>query len=373
MQMNETQKDMGKAIRIGKGCSIEPGRSGWEIVFRSSGKKKRHKLGTDDQTIATGKGYELYGRWQRDLYNPWKHYAEAATVEDAIKHYMRTRGKEIKYAKENANYIRTICQDARVRFIQDLSPTYLRRAIHDASLKEVTQYSKYTKLHAILEWMTGAGYFEKNPMSEVKKPGKPQRRPKYYTEAQLSQFFEAAPLLLDVNKKYSKRLKYPAWYVDALHLIALTGVRKSEAVRLCWGDIRFPSHAGDIGAVHVAATKNKKDRAVTMQKEAYTLLQRLEADTRISASPFEPVLKNHTGYEPISGDYLSRKFNDVRKLAMLPAIGLHGLRHSFAVRLLSRGVHMEAIRQELGHDDITTTQVYAQLGTTERMRLVYGG
>ena len=375
--MQKEDAVMGKAIRIGSGCSVELGRSGYEIVFRRDGKKKRKSLYTDDKTIAIGKAYEQYGRWQRELYDPWKAHAESATVEDALKHYIRVRGKEIKYAKENTNYVRTICEESRIRYIGDLSAHDLRRAIYDKSLEESTQYSKYTKLHAILNWLTKAGYFEQNPMKEVQKPKKPQRTPKYYDEEQLGKFFNAAPLLYDLNKKYTRRLAYPLWYVDALHLVLLTGLRKSEAVRLTWGDIRFPSGDNlspkprDIGAIEVQASKNKKTRTVTMQQDAWALLERLERDTRISDNPYEPVLKNSTGYEPISGDYLSRKFNKVRELAKLPAIGLHGLRHSFAARLVRRGKPIEAIRQELGHDDITTTQVYAQLGVTERMRMVY--
>ncbi len=52
---------------------------------------------------------------------------------------------------------------------------------------------------------------------------------------------------------------------------------------------------------------------------------------------------------------------------MLPAIGLHGLRHTHATLLLEEGVDVKTVSERLGHDTVQTTlELYAHV--TPRMR-----
>ena len=65
---------------------------------------------------------------------------------------------------------------------------------------------------------------------------------------------------------------------------------------------------------------------------------------------------------------IGRRFvRRVRSLPTLPAIALHGLRHSHATLLLEAGVDVKTVSERLGHDSIQTTlQLYDHV--TPRMR-----
>ena len=65
---------------------------------------------------------------------------------------------------------------------------------------------------------------------------------------------------------------------------------------------------------------------------------------------------------------IGRRFGRrVRDLASLPAIGLHGLRHTHATLLLEEGVDVKTVSERLGHDSVQTTlELYGHV--TPKMR-----
>ena len=60
--------------------------------------------------------------------------------------------------------------------------------------------------------------------------------------------------------------------------------------------------------------------------------------------------------EPLQPQSLTREFQRLRtRLADLPRVRLHDLRHSHATQLLAAGVHAKIVQERLGHSTITTT------------------
>lgn len=355
------------SIKIGQGCSIEKRKSGiWRIRFRRKNRRKKISLDTTSKIKAIALASDMYERWDRGAFDPWHDVHKVSTVEDALEHYERERGKELKDGgRGNLWVARSVFGD--IKYASDITSPLLRQAVYRNANKQ-TRLSTYSKLSAVLNWLTKRGYFVVNPLNEVERPGKVNDEiKKYYNDEELERFFAAAPMYYQLQTA-PKKCKNPYWYIDALKFYLYTGVRREEAPKLTWGNVVWPTE-DEPGKLKVKDYKNSRTRSVSLYL-VLPLLKRLELDTRISDDPHEVILKAKDGFSPISGKYLGRRMKAIAELAKLPSIGLHGFRHTWAIKMLLAGVSLRSVQKMLGHKSITTTQVYLSITDDDVMREV---
>ena len=151
-----------------------------------------------------------------------------------------------------------------------------------------------------------------------------------------------------------------------LELLYATGIRVSELIGLNVNDV-------NLSAGFIRCQSKGKERIVPLYPAAVKALEDYVKDIRprIVADEEEQAL-----FVNMNGERMSRQgFWKIIKYYQEKAeidkdITPHTLRHSFAVHLLENGADLRSIQEMLGHSDISSTQVYAQL-VKQNLKAVY--
>jgi integrase/recombinase XerD len=151
-----------------------------------------------------------------------------------------------------------------------------------------------------------------------------------------------------------------------LELLYGSGLRISELLALTLKDLHI-----NMGFLNVWG-KGNKERIVPVGAEAgYALKRYLEAGRpQLKKIPGDILFVNNRG-KAISrvGFYKVLKTLTV-KAGITKDVSPHTLRHSFASHLLENGVDLRVVQELLGHEDISTTQIYTHI-SKQQLQKVY--
>ncbi len=218
--------------------------------------------------------------------------------------------------------------------------------------------------------------------------GNPARKSRIVRAPTGKQIREQAPEL--VTWTADELRTFLAWdrdeYRDELHalwhLIAHTGMRRSEALALRWSDVDLDGGrvsvrraADTIARGAVKSTKTGQARVIDLDNTACASLRAWRAERgRLAldfARPTSYVFGDLAGCLRTPNSVTMRW--DVRMRAMARELGdrapkrisLHGLRHTHATLLLELGVHPKVVQERLGHSNISTTMnIYSHVTPT---------
>jgi len=151
-----------------------------------------------------------------------------------------------------------------------------------------------------------------------------------------------------------------------LELLYATGIRVSELISLTVEDVNM--QMGFI-VCHDAT----KERVIPFGREAKAALSRYLEQARESMleNKDSNILFVNCSGEPMSRQGFWKLIKYYAKKAGIEAdITPHTLRHSFAAHLVENGADLRSVQEMLGHSDISTTQIYANMNHS-RIRDVY--
>lgn len=140
------------------------------------------------------------------------------------------------------------------------------------------------------------------------------------------------------------------WLREFIVFALNTGMRQGEILNLQWQDVDFTR-----GTLVVMKSKNGTRRTIPLNAPVYELLAAKQAATgakkgRVFTTPRGNELKVR---------FLAREFCETRDRAGIPDFRFHDLRHTFATRLVQRGIDLYKVQRLLGHKTTHMTQRYA--------------
>ncbi len=252
---------------------------------------------------------------------------------DLLKQYSGTRIKEALawyFQRPGAPNLARLGQElaARAR-----TPEPARRGRPLTKRTVDVSLARLKKLFSLaVEW----GLVDKSPAAKVKLLREDERRTRYLTEEEEARLLAVAPPSL----------------ARVVRFALATGMRRGEILGLRWQDVDFRNA---VAVIPAARAKGKRDRPVPLNAVALALVNELPRCLDRSA----PVFGNSKGN---TNENLEREWRRTLALSGVEDFRFHDLRHTYASRLVMRGVDLAVLRELLGHRDFETTLRYAHLG-----------
>jgi integrase/recombinase XerD len=213
---------------------------------------------------------------------------------------------------------------------------------------------KVAAIKSFFHHLVDQGKLEDDPTATLDSPKVRKRLPKAIAKADLERLL-AEP----AREQTPKALRDRA----LLEVLYATGLRVTELVSLNVADVNLAS-----ATVRVMRPKDKPERIVPIHERAIEPLQDYLERGRIQLlrDPKETALfLNHRGRRLTrQGLWLIVK-HYVREVGIVEDVTPHTLRHTFATRLVEGKADLEYVQELLGHANISTTQVYTQMGKGE--------
>lgn len=230
--------------------------------------------------------------------------------------------------------------------------------LHDRNYCKSTVARKLATLRSFYKFVVRRGYAGSNPVAPIRTPKQEKRLPKFLDVAQIEKLFSNC----DTTTLLGARDR------AILEMLYSTGIRVSELVALEIADI-------DLGSSVIRVRgKGKKERVIPIGPGAvkavihYLDLRRNNLQ-RVKHDPDALFINKHG--QRLSTRSVRRKLDKYLLEAGLDlSVSPHTLRHSFATHMLQRGADLRSVQEMLGHQSLSTTQVYTHL-TDENLKSEY--
>ena len=289
-------------------------------------------------------------------------------------------GATIKETEEFITYLREVKKTSRnteLSYKRDLVKleNYLAgQGISDVTKVSVTTLQSYilymersgfasatvsrniASIKAFFHFLFRKGYIKEDISEDLKAPKIEKKLPEILTTEEVNRLLEqprgASP----------KDLRDRAM----LELLYATGIRVSELISLNMSDVNL-----QVG--YIMCRDARKERVVPFGAPAKRALGEYIKNARpmMIADQSSDVLFTNCSGQPMSrqGFWKLVKYY-ARKAGITSDITPHTLRHSFAAHLVENGADLRSVQEMLGHSDISTTQIYANM-SQNRLREVY--
>ncbi len=221
--------------------------------------------------------------------------------------------------------------------------------IHDLGMTATSQARVLSGIRAFYKYLLIENLITTDPTELIESPRLARKLPDFLSADEINTIIAA----IDLSEKNGHRNK------AMLETLYSSGLRVSELVNLKISDLFFES-----GFIKVIG-KGNKQRLVPIGTQAIKNIMLYKENYR-NLSKIKPEYLDYL-FINNRGESLTRVmiFSIIKKLAALAGIkkkiSPHTFRHSFATHLVEGGADLRAVQEMLGHESITTTEIYTHL------------
>jgi integrase/recombinase XerD len=234
----------------------------------------------------------------------------------------------------------------------ELELEHLRKFVTALAKLEISAYSQariISGIKAFYRFLMYEDRITEDPAQLLEAPKLGRKLPDTLSFPEIESLLEAIPL----GEPEGHRNR------AMLEMLYSSGLRASELVELKKSQV-----FGDVGFLRVVG-KGNKERLVPVGKDALRYMKLYDEHIRNAQQP----AKGHEEYVFLNrrGQKLTRVmlFLIIKKAAaqagIEKSISPHTFRHSFATHLIEGGADLRAVQEMLGHESITTTEIYTHL------------
>jgi integrase/recombinase XerC len=216
---------------------------------------------------------------------------------------------------------------------------------------------KLSSLRAYYRFLLREGVVKANPISRIMPPKSGKRLPSFVGESEMN-------VMLNVDHFKTDFVGVRDHLI--LVLFYYTGIRLSELVGMKVDRIDFASQSIKV------LGKGNKERIIPLHPElALHIKNYLKYRNEVCLNNDEKSLFLTEKGNPVYSKLVYRIVNNnLSKVTTLEKKSPHVLRHTFATHLLNNGAELNAIKELLGHANLSATQIYTH-SSFEKLKKVY--
>ena len=265
-----------------------------------------------------------------------------------IDNYEKDIEEFLKYLdKENINHLKLEYSDIRLYLI------YLKDEKHE---KSTSISRKLSALRSYYKYLCSNNKVKTNLFNLISSPKKEQKLPRYFEYNELEELFNVPDLKTSLGQR--DRL--------VLEMMYATGIRVGELVKIRLKDINRSERTILIHG------KGSKERIVNYGEYASDILDMYLNNGYKELNKFncDYLVLNNQGRGITERGIRYILTNLIKKTSLHKNISPHMLRHSFATHLLNEGCDILSVKDLLGHESISSTQIYTHI-TNDRLKEIY--
>lgn len=215
---------------------------------------------------------------------------------------------------------------------------------------------KMSALHGFYKYLVRTRVRDDDPMARISRPAKGRMLPKTLSEGDVTRLLEAPDIASPIGLRDRTMLE----------VLYASGLRVTE---LC--QLRRQNLGLDQGLVRVIG-KGNKERLVPLGENAREWLERylLEVRPELPDPRGGTLFPGRTGAPMTRQTFWHRIKHWARQAEIAVDLSPHTLRHAFATHLVNHGADLRVVQLLLGHEDLSTTQIYTHVAR-ERLKQLH--